>query len=169
MNETQEKSAVAETADLENEGMGLVRKHVYAAMGFGLLPIPGLDFLSISGTQLNLVRMLSNLYGVEFKKEAVKGVIGSLVGSFTPLAFSGPMASLLKVVPVVGQTVVGLSLSITAGAATYALGRVFIQHFESGGTMLNFDPAAMKSYFAEKYQEGMKVASNAKDAKAKGA
>ncbi|MBI5815638.1 MAG: DUF697 domain-containing protein [Nitrospinae bacterium] len=169
MNETLENKPSAVSGNLEDDAMGIVRKHVYAAMGFGLLPIPGFDIVAMTGTQLNLVRMLSNLYGVGFKKEAVKGIIGSLVGGFTPVAFAAPVASLLKLIPVVGQTAGGLSLSLTGGASTYALGKVFIQHFASGGTMLTFDPAAMKNYYTEKYCEGIKVASEMKEAKAKGA
>jgi hypothetical protein len=35
------------------------------------------------------------------------------------------------------------------GAGTWALGKVFILHSESGGTALSFDPAEMKFYFSE--------------------
>ena len=50
-----------------------------------------------------------------------------------------------------------LTLPAASGALTYAVGRVFIQHFESGGTFLDFDPAEVSKYFAEKYEQGRKI------------
>ena len=44
-----------------------------------------------------------------------------------------------------------------AGASTYAVGQVFIQHFESGGTFLDFDPDKVKAYFAEQVEKGKLV------------
>jgi uncharacterized protein (DUF697 family) len=62
-------------------------------------------------------------------------------------------------IPVVGQTAGGMTMLATGGACTYALGKVFVQHFESGGTFLDFDPEKVKAYFAEKFKEGKKFAS----------
>jgi len=45
-------------------------------------------------------------------------------------------------------------LPAVAGASTYAVGQVFIQHFESGGTFLDFDPEKVKGYFAEQFEKG---------------
>jgi hypothetical protein len=42
------------------------------------------------------------------------------------------------------------------------LGKVFIQHFESGGTFLTFDPKTARAQFAKFQEEGRKVASEAK-------
>ena len=41
---------------------------------------------------------------------------------------------------------------------TYALGKVFIQHFAAGGTFLSFDPEAVRDYFQTQLQEGGRVA-----------
>jgi hypothetical protein len=35
-----------------------------------------------------------------------------------------------------------------ASASTYAVGKVFIQHFATGGTFLDFDPDKVKAHFA---------------------
>ena len=42
--------------------------------------------------------------------------------------------------------------------STWALGKVFIQHFESGGTFLDFDPEEVKEYFKAQFEEGREVA-----------
>ncbi len=50
-------------------------------------------------------------------------------------------------------------MPILCGAATYATGKVFIQHFASGGTFLTFDPAKVKAHYAQMFEEGKKVSS----------
>jgi hypothetical protein len=35
---------------------------------------------------------------------------------------------------------------------------VFIQHFESGGTFLDFNPDEVKEYFKAQFEEGRKLA-----------
>ena len=48
------------------------------------------------------------------------------------------------------------------GAAQDAAGGVFVQHFESGGTLLDFDAKKMRAYFSSKLEEGNGVAANLK-------
>jgi hypothetical protein len=45
------------------------------------------------------------------------------------------------------------------------LSRVFIQHFEAGGTFLSFDPEAVRDYFFEQYQKGKSVFKDMKKSK----
>jgi hypothetical protein len=45
------------------------------------------------------------------------------------------------------------------------LGKVFIQHFESGGTFLTFDPMTVRAHFARLQEEGRKVAAEAVEKK----
>ena len=56
-------------------------------------------------------------------------------------------------------------MTILAGATTYAVGKVFIQHFESGGTFLNFNPDSVKEYYETMFKEGQSVAENMKKEK----
>ena len=53
-------------------------------------------------------------------------------------------------------------MPVLAGAATYAVGKVFIQHFESGGTFLNFNPESVRGYYEAMFKEGQSVAENMK-------
>jgi hypothetical protein len=39
---------------------------------------------------------------------------------------------------------------------------VFVQHFESGGTFLDLDPAKVKAYFSEQFERGKKVVADLK-------
>jgi hypothetical protein len=49
-----------------------------------------------------------------------------------------------------------------SGASTYAIYKVFVQHFESGGTFLDLEPAKVKSYFSEQFAKGKKFAMDLK-------
>ncbi len=55
------------------------------------------------------------------------------------------------------------AMSAFSGAITYAVGQVYIQHFESGGTFLDFDPKKVKAYFMDQFQNGKKMAKKTVD------
>jgi hypothetical protein len=65
--------------------------------------------------------------------------------------------SAIKVLPGVGTFFGAGTLPLMAGAVTYATGRMFIAHFESGGTLIDFDAVALRSAFAAKLAEGKAV------------
>ena len=140
----------------------LVRKHAVAAAGVGLIPMPAVDFAALTALQLNLLRKLSATYDVRFAEEIGKKAVASLLAGYTPVAFAMPAASLIKSIPLIGQTTGVLAMSVLAGATTYAVGKVFIQHFESGGTFLNFDPSAVREYYREQFKEGREIVADNK-------
>ena len=127
----------------------IVNGYVGWASGAGLIPIPGLDLAGIGAVQLKMLSDLSALYDVPFSKNAAKLILGTLVGSGGTVLLTLPTASLIKLIPIVGHVVSMFTEPAAAGATTYALGKVFILHFESGGTMLDFDPAKMRKYYDE--------------------
>ncbi|MCP4117658.1 MAG: DUF697 domain-containing protein [Desulfobacteraceae bacterium] len=141
-------------AERKEKIQSLIRNHMLAAMGIGLIPMPVVDFVALTGVQLDLLNKMSKAYGVTFSEERGKMIISSLVSSVLPLPLTGYAISFLKAIPLIGQTIGALTMPMFAGGLTYALGKVFVQHFESGGTFLNFDPDSVKIYFAEQYREG---------------
>lgn len=151
-----------ETMEPEEEAKKVVRNHVAASMVVGLIPLPLVDFVGVTGIQLNMLRRLAKAYSVPFSKDKGKNVISSLIGGGASLPIGTALASLVKVVPVIGQTTGALAMPIATGAMTYAVGKVFIQHFASGGTFLTFDPEAVRAYYAEMLKEGEGVASSMK-------
>lgn len=146
------------TADADD----IIRKHCYAAAGVGLIPIPWVDFIGLTAIQMKMLHQLSENYSIEFSEDRGKAIIGSLVSGFLPVAIATPVASLLKAIPLIGQTTGAITMSILGGATTYAIGRVFNQHFASGGTFLDLDPAKVKAYFKEQFEVGRKVTEQAK-------
>jgi uncharacterized protein (DUF697 family) len=131
-----------------------VRKYMYLSMGAGLVPVPLIDLAAITAIQLKMVSALAKQYELPFSKQAGKAVVGSLIGGAVPNAAGGPIGSAVKAVPIVGQTIGAVTIPAFAGASTYAVGTVFINHFESGGTMLDFNPDKVREYYAEQYEKG---------------
>ncbi len=125
-----------------------------AAVGAGLIPFPAVDIVTLTGIQMDTVRALSKLYDVKFTKNLGKTAITSLCGAAIPMSTAPWLSSMVKMVPVVGQLIGAASLPVIAGASTHAIGKVFIQHFESGGTFLTFDPEKVKGYFQEEFENG---------------
>jgi len=136
----------------------IVRRYVPYALGAGLVPLPLLDVAAISGVQLKLVAELSALYGVEFTPHRARNLVTALlggVGAWTLAA--GAFGSAIKVLPGVGTFFGAGTLPLMAGTVTYATGRMFIAHFDSGGTLIDFDAVALRSAFAAKLAEGKAV------------
>ncbi len=133
----------------------LVHRYMLGAMGAGLVPLPLLDMALVSAIQLKMLHSLTVLYEQPFQADLGRSLIGALLGGALPASASG---SLSKFIPGIGQVTGMLSMSVLSAASTYALGKVFIQHFESGGTFLSFDPDAVRDYFAEALEEGKKIA-----------
>lgn len=156
MASTQERSDDLLVSDANN----IVKNHVIGAMGISLVPIPLVDLVGLVGIQLKMLHSLANHYRVPFSENLGKSLIVSLVGGVMPTSTAMTLASLVKAVPGLGTATGMVSVTILGGATTYAIGQVFIQHFESGGTLLDFDPKKMRGYFTLKLQEGKQVASS---------
>jgi uncharacterized protein (DUF697 family) len=128
-----------------------IKRHVLAAAAVGVVPLPWVGLAALAGLQLNLLRCLAKVYAVEFSSQIGKSAIGALVGSDLSVALS---ANLAKSIPGPGWVVGAASATLLGAASTYALGKVFVQHFESGSTFLTFDPAKVKAYYAQLYKQG---------------
>lgn len=149
-----------EQAEKATQSTKTVRNYVWFSMGAGLIPVPFLDLAAISGLQLKMIHTLSKQYETPFKDESGKAIISALLGYIVPDSLSrGVMGSLFKVIPVIGPLGGTISMSLFTGASTYAIGQIFIRHFEAGGTLLNFDPEKMKEYFKEEFERGKEVVS----------
>jgi uncharacterized protein (DUF697 family) len=128
-----------------------VKKYVYWSIGAGLIPVPLVDLAALTGIQLKMIADLAKEYGIKFSKDSGKALLSSLLGG-SVTAKGGPIAaSAVKGVPLVGQAAGALTMPAVAGASTYAVGKVFIAHFESGGTLLDFDPDKMRAYYAQQF------------------
>jgi uncharacterized protein (DUF697 family) len=140
-----------------------IKKHAMGAAAAGLLPMPLVDIAAVTGIQLNMLSSLAEQYGVPFQEERGKAIVSSLIAGLATPGLGVALGSWIKLVPVVGQFVGAFAVSIFASAATYAVGKVFIQHFASGGTFLDFDTDKVREHFKAEFEAHAKEA--AKDAK----
>lgn len=140
-----------------------IRNYMIGSMAAGLIPAPVLDLAAVTGIQLKMIHSIARKYEIPFSEEWGKATIGSLINGLGvfPVAV-GVFGSLVKIIPIVGTITGALSFPLMAGATTWAIGKVYVQHFEAGGNMLNFNPEKMKAYFKQAYEEGKLVAEELK-------
>ncbi|MDM8517365.1 DUF697 domain-containing protein [Desulfobacterales bacterium HSG16] len=141
----------------------VIRRHTMASTGVGLLPVPAADIAGLIAVQVNMIKDIAELYEVPFLKDAAKKVVSTLIGGLLLTNAMPFLASMVKFIPVLGQAVGVAAMPLACGASTYATGKVFVQHFESGGTFLTFDPEKVKAHYAEMMKEGKTVVKNAKE------
>lgn len=110
--------------------------------------MPALDVLTIAALQVKMISELAAHYGQPFRRDRAKASVLALIGGATSTRLAyGFGGSVLKTIPVVGQLGGMLTMPAFAAAVTYAVGQVFMQHFESGGTLLTFEPDKMRDRF----------------------
>jgi uncharacterized protein (DUF697 family) len=141
----------------EQAAQAIVKRYSMWAAGAGVLPVPLIDMAIISGVQLKMVYELAKAYEVPFQETRAKAIIGALMGSVVPLGVAssgivGGLASIAKAIPVIGPLAAFTFAPALASASTYAVGRVFTQHFATGGTLLTFDAERMREHFRREYE-----------------
>ncbi len=138
---------MAENESRLTEAQETVKKYMLGALGVGVVPLPLVDLAVLSGIQLKMLHSLAKIYDVEFSAQFGKSLIASLAGGGGSISLYGLITPLGRIASMAGMAFFG-------GASTYAIGRVFIQDLESGGTFLTLDPEKVKSYYAEQFEEG---------------
>lgn len=136
------------TASAGREEMASKLVHRFALWSgvAGLVPLPVVDVIAVGGLQVQMLRRLSQIYDVEFSENRGKALIAALAGSMIPATSGIGAASTLKFVPVVGTLAAVFIMPVLSAGATYAIGKAFIQHFESGGTLLDFNPPDYREF-----------------------
>src|SRR4051794_10965303 len=162
-------------AEREEAAGQMVDRYSLWSGAAGLIPVPLIDIVAVGGVQLQMLRKLSELYGIPFADNRGKSVITSLAGAIIPASTATTTAmtfgSLIKGVPGFGWTVGALSMPVFSAGVTWVIGRVFMKHFASGGTLLDFDPPDYKEFIkvqqekvASKFKRGSKAGSTAETA-----
>src|SRR3954451_5174787 len=129
----------------------------------GLIPVPLVDIAAVGGVQIHMLRRLSEIYGVPFSENRGKAVLASVAGAIIPASTATTTAmgvgSLIKGLPGFGSAIGALTMPVVSAGATWVIGKVFIQHFASGGTLLDFNPPDYREFIkAQKEKLGMRGA-----------
>jgi uncharacterized protein (DUF697 family) len=146
-----ENDAIAQTSsetieDREQVASKLVDRFAIWSGVAGLVPLPVVDVLAVGGLQLQMLRRLSQIYNVDFSENRGKALIAALAGCMIPATSGMGAASALKAVPVLNILAAGFVMPVLSAGATFAIGKAFIQHFESGGTLLDFNPPDYRDF-----------------------
>jgi uncharacterized protein (DUF697 family) len=112
----------------------------------GLIPMPLVDLAAVGGIQIQMLRRISRIYGVPFSENRGKALIAALAGSIVPASSGLGTTSMLKGVPVVGTAISVIAMPALSAGAAYAIGMAFIEHFASGGTLLDFNPLDYRDF-----------------------
>jgi uncharacterized protein (DUF697 family) len=102
--------------------------------------------LAVGTLQVQMLRRLSQIYDVEFSENRGKALIAALAGTMIPVTSGMGAASAMKAIPVVNILAAGFVMPVLSAGASFAIGKAFIQHFESGGTLLDFNPPDYREF-----------------------
>lgn len=158
--ESKSGGSTANDVPRADKARALVKRNVYWAAGLGLIPVPVVDVLALTGVQVKLLKELSELYEVKFLEDKARTIVISLFTGLGSVGIAHIVArSLFRVVPIVGQLVGAVGASALGGALTLAVGNLFVMHFESGGTLLDFDVNKMRDHFKREFEKAQRTVS----------
>lgn len=107
----------------------IIRNATLVSLAAGLEPIPLVDIPILLGTQVRLVLRLAALYGEPIDSaDAIKHARELVVTMISGLGLRFLAEQVAKVVPFGGDVVAGA----IAGAATWSIGEVALEYYESG-------------------------------------
>jgi len=136
----------------------IIKRHVIFAMTAGAIPLPIADLVAVSAIQYDLIRQLAENYGVDYDSNKGKTLASSLMGA----AVARIGSSIIKALPGIG-TLLGIgSQVITAGATTYAMGKILESHFSGKGTIDSFNIERVKAEYNELLGKGKEYARSLK-------
>ena len=119
----------------------IVRRYAaYAAAG-GLVPVPLVSFAGVAAIILRMVKQLSQHYGVPFERDRAQARVVSMMGGAVPAGIAAVAGSTIAYMIPASLLVSTAASTVVAAAATRTIGKAFIEHFESGATLLDLPPA----------------------------
>ena len=137
------------------EALKTVERYSKIAAGVGLLPTFVLNFAAVLAVQITMVSKIAKIFHVSNDKERIRRSILTLLGSvLTSSVGHGIGLAAASIPAVLAGTVLSFVLApALAYSLTSALGRVFVMHFQSGGTLLTFDPGLVRAHFLKAFKD----------------
>ena len=132
------QSAEYDAARRRTQANAIVERYAnFSALG-GVIPLPLINVASVTVIILRMVKLLCRLYGVPYEQGRARALIVGLAGGAVPTTASAVTTStLIYFVP--GANLLGLAVSsVTASACARAIGRRFVEHFETGASLIDF-------------------------------
>jgi uncharacterized protein (DUF697 family) len=126
--------------DRRPEAMKIVHRYMAFSAGAALIPFTGFDVAALAGIHVALIKELCDHYDVDFTEHTARNVLIGVAGSIVPGTVGSIVGKkILGMLPVASAMFGWTLMSAGSAAFSYAIGRLFIEHFEGGGTLLSFD------------------------------
>ena len=129
----------------EAQASATIKRYATYGAVTGLIPLPVVDFVVLTGIQVKMISALADIYKVPFSKDAVKSYVVAIIGGIVPVSpIAGTAIHAVRFVPFIGPLMGIAVVPAFAAAMTWAVGRVFATHFHEGRDLLDLDIGAMK-------------------------
>ena len=135
----------------------IIHNHVWFSAVPGFVPIPVLDVIGITAVQLDMVKQLCQHFECPYSEQKGKAIVMSFTGSILSRIPAYSMRSIVKTIPVVGWVLGGASLSAFAASSTYAVGQVFKEHLDKGGTLYDLNRENFKAFYKKQFDKGRNI------------
>ncbi len=141
----------------------IITRHAAVAAAAGLVPVPLVDFSAILAVQVGMLYLICDIWEVKFSKQAATSVALSAVGAGIPGLNTRSLflSSALKAIPVIGTGAAMAATPVLAAATTLAIGKLFVEHLEAGGTLLTFNADRIKEYAKKMVADAEKLVKRA--------
>ena len=128
-------------------------------MAAGLVPLPLVfDMTAVAGIELHMIAALARAYSFPMPTAHMFAkVLISIAGGIVPAYLSMRFSASVRGLPLIGRVAYMGALSIGGGVAVYTVGKIFQEHFESGGTLLSSDNRTLRKLFKAKFKEGQSL------------
>ncbi len=130
-----------QTSSRKKRAMKIVNKHVLLSGGIGFIPAPFFDQIAIAGVLANMLNALCRFYGIKFSDHKIKAIVASVLGGAHSDWITYYIVKYLsKLAPSINAVGNFVTRPIISAAITYAVGKLFVHHFESGSWLRVKEP-----------------------------
>ena len=122
------------------EAMRIVYRYMGISAGAALIPVAGVDVAALAGIHIALIKELCEHYDIDFTEHTARNVLIRVAASVVPGTVGSIVGrKILGMLPVANAVFGWTLMSAGSAAFSYGIGRLFIEHFEGGGTLLSLD------------------------------
>ena len=151
------ENQMVEGQDVHGNAAETISTAVKWSAACAAIPLPYVDLLGLACIQVKMVRDLATVFGVDPNHQTLQGVISALLGTMAAKTISTTfIGSSLKVIPGGGTIIGSAGVAAFGAASTYAIGKVFVRHFEGGGTISSFSAEAVQNDLKEELSSAKK-------------
>ncbi|MCW7754117.1 GTP-binding DUF697 domain-containing protein [Desulfobotulus sp. H1] len=147
-------------AGVEEENFLRLKKDVmwYAGAAAATDAVPGLGFFAVPAIQSKMLHSLAGQYGLEWNRTLLRDFFGAMGAGFAvQYAAAFGRRQLVKLIPVYGQIIGGVSAGVASYGFTYAMGRVACMYFYGKSSGDPPSPEEMRERFDRVFARMTKV------------